>query len=46
MPVSTETSWIMENGIDFCLLNKINVIDHHLLIVTRRFEDQEILHPA
>jgi ATP adenylyltransferase len=26
-----------------CLLNKFNVIDHHLLIVTRRFEDQERL---
>jgi len=26
-----------------CLLNKFNVIDHHLLIVTREFEDQEIL---
>ncbi|MBW1852605.1 MAG: phosphorylase [Deltaproteobacteria bacterium] len=26
-----------------CLLNKFNVIDHHLLIVTRSFEDQEIL---
>ena len=25
------------------LLNKFNVIDHHLLIVTRRFEDQETL---
>ncbi len=26
-----------------CLLNKFNVIDHHLLIVTREFEDQEKL---
>jgi ATP adenylyltransferase len=26
-----------------CLLNKFNVIDHHLLIVTRHFEDQEML---
>lgn len=26
-----------------CLLNKFNVIDRHLLIVTRRFEDQELL---
>ncbi|MCG2722195.1 MAG: DUF4922 domain-containing protein [Thermodesulfovibrionales bacterium] len=25
------------------LLNKYNVVDHHLLIVTRHFEDQEIL---
>jgi ATP adenylyltransferase len=24
-----------------CLLNKYNVLDHHLLIVTRRFEEQE-----
>jgi ATP adenylyltransferase len=24
-----------------CLLNKFNVIDHHLLIVTRQFEDQQ-----
>lgn len=24
-----------------CLLNKFNVVDHHLLIVTREFEDQE-----
>lgn len=24
-----------------CLLNKFNVIDHHLLIVTREFEEQE-----
>jgi sulfate adenylyltransferase (ADP) / ATP adenylyltransferase len=27
----------------FGLLNKFNVIDHHLLIVTRHFEDQETL---
>ncbi|HEY9634396.1 MAG TPA: DUF4922 domain-containing protein [Coleofasciculaceae cyanobacterium] len=26
-----------------CLLNKFNVIDHHLLIVTRSFEEQETL---
>jgi ATP adenylyltransferase len=26
-----------------CLLNKFNVVDHHLLIVTRDFEDQENL---
>ncbi len=26
-----------------CLLNKFNVIQHHLLIVTREFEDQEAL---
>lgn len=26
-----------------CLLNKFNVIDHHLLIVTRHFEPQEAL---
>ncbi len=26
-----------------CLLNKFNVVDHHLLIVTRTFEDQESL---
>lgn len=26
-----------------CLLNKYNVIDHHLLIVTRTFEDQRVL---
>ncbi|MCP4627728.1 MAG: phosphorylase, partial [bacterium] len=26
-----------------CLLNKFNVIDHHLLVVTRAFEDQEML---
>lgn len=26
-----------------CLLNKFNVIDHHLLMVTRRFEHQERL---
>jgi ATP adenylyltransferase len=26
-----------------CLLNKFNVIDHHLLVVTREFEDQERL---
>jgi ATP adenylyltransferase len=26
-----------------CLLNKFNVVDHHLLIVTRAFEDQEML---
>ncbi|MET0406628.1 MAG: ATP adenylyltransferase, partial [Cystobacter sp.] len=24
-----------------CLLNKFNVVEHHLLIVTRRFEEQE-----
>ena len=27
----------------YCLLNKYNVIDHHLLIVTRQFEHQEEL---
>ncbi|RJR14623.1 MAG: phosphorylase [Nitrospiraceae bacterium] len=92
MPISTETSWITDSGIDFqirvvsslrhkreagkreedkasagqkrpnpflpyekdmfvsditpshlCLLNKFNVIDYHLLIVTREFEDQEML---
>jgi ATP adenylyltransferase len=26
-----------------CLLNKFNVVDHHLLIITRPFEDQENL---
>ena len=26
-----------------CLLNKFNVIDHHLLVVTRKFESQESL---
>ncbi|NES22739.1 MAG: phosphorylase [Symploca sp. SIO3E6] len=26
-----------------CLLNKFNVVDHHLLIVTRSFEEQETL---
>lgn len=26
-----------------CLLNKFNVMDHHLLLVTRAFEDQETL---
>ncbi len=26
-----------------CLLNKFNVIEHHLLIITREFEDQEML---
>ncbi|MBT8397068.1 MAG: phosphorylase [Gemmatimonadetes bacterium] len=26
-----------------CLLNKFNVMDHHLLLVTREFEDQETL---
>lgn len=26
-----------------CLLNKYNVVDHHLLIVTREFEEQESL---
>jgi ATP adenylyltransferase len=26
-----------------CLLNKFNVLDHHLLLVTREFEDQESL---
>lgn len=25
-----------------CLLNKYNVVDHHLLLVTRHFEDQEL----
>ncbi len=28
-------------GTHICLLNKYNVIDHHLLIVTRNFEPQE-----
>ncbi len=27
----------------YCLLNKFNVIDHHLLIITRHFEHQEEL---
>ena len=27
----------------FCLLNKFSVIEHHVLIVTRRFEQQETL---
>ncbi|OVE73967.1 phosphorylase, partial [bacterium B13(2017)] len=26
-----------------CLLNKYNVVDHHILIVTRKFEQQESL---
>jgi sulfate adenylyltransferase (ADP) / ATP adenylyltransferase len=26
-----------------CLLNKFNVVDHHLLMVTKHFEEQEIL---
>lgn len=26
-----------------CLLNKFNVVDYHLLLVTREFEDQEML---
>jgi sulfate adenylyltransferase (ADP) / ATP adenylyltransferase len=26
-----------------CLLNKYNVVDHHLLLITREFEDQETL---
>ena len=28
-------------GTHFCLLNKFNVVPHHLLIVTRDFEDQD-----
>ena len=27
----------------FCLLNKFNVVDHHLLVVTRQFEEQSDL---
>lgn len=27
----------------FCLLNKFNVIDHHLLILSREFQHQEVL---
>lgn len=27
----------------FCLLNKFNVVDHHLLVVTRAFEEQDNL---
>jgi ATP adenylyltransferase len=26
-----------------CLLNKFNVVDHHLLIITKKFEEQEAL---
>ncbi|HEY9871936.1 MAG TPA: hypothetical protein V6D12_00765, partial [Candidatus Obscuribacterales bacterium] len=26
-----------------CLLNKFNIVDHHLLIITREFEEQENL---
>ncbi len=29
------------NDTHLCLLNKFNVVDEHLLIVTRRFEDQD-----
>lgn len=29
------------SGTHVCLLNKYNVLDHHLLIVTKEFEDQE-----
>lgn len=29
------------SGSHLCLLNKYNVVDHHLLIVTREFEEQE-----
>src|SRR5919198_4158162 len=31
------------SGTHVALLNKFNVVDHHLLIVTRAFEDQESL---
>jgi len=31
------------SGTHVCLLNKFNVLDHHLLIVTRAFEEQEEL---
>ena len=31
------------SGTHLCLLNKYNVVEHHLLIVTREFEDQEML---
>ncbi len=31
------------SGTHLCLLNKFNVIDHHVLIVTRRFEHQETI---
>lgn len=89
VPISTETRYIRDSGVDFCvrivsnlqrklnfsaadpdtwkdrpdpflpyeedlfvgdisdthvcLLNKFNVIDHHVLMVTRAFEDQETL---
>lgn len=31
------------SGTHVALLNKFNVVEHHLLIVTREFEDQELL---
>jgi len=31
------------SGTHVCLLNKFNVLDHHILIVTRFFEEQETL---
>ncbi len=38
-----ETNLFVSNLSDshLCLLNKYNVVDHHLLIVTRAFEEQE-----
>jgi sulfate adenylyltransferase (ADP) / ATP adenylyltransferase len=39
-----EDMWVADiSGSHVCLLNKFNVIDHHLLIVTREFEAQEML---
>ncbi len=29
------------SGTHLCLLNKYNVVDHHILIITRAFEDQD-----
>ena len=36
--------WVSDiSDTHICLLNKFNVMDHHLLIVTREYEDQETL---
>jgi ATP adenylyltransferase len=39
-----EDLWVTDiSQTHICLLNKFNVIDHHILLVTRAFEDQESL---
>ncbi|NET36603.1 MAG: phosphorylase [Cyanothece sp. SIO1E1] len=41
LPYETDLFVTDISATHLCLLNKFNVVDHHLLIVTRAFEDQD-----